>query len=144
MKVSAGNINASHTEGNVMVAKLPCPMAALFLFFRTGQAALLRDRLEDLGFTLSEASALVSGQEVKPPVRPWEFVDEDLFGYLAPQTTAAGPPRLGYRQLWIISFQDRDLGTRSFERFGQEMAAGATCSRPSFMPTYLRAICWWN
>ena len=58
-EVSAGNINASHTEGNVMVAKkLPCPMAALFLIFRTGQAAHMGPPGR-FGIHLVEASALV-------------------------------------------------------------------------------------
>jgi len=128
MKVSAGSINASHTEGNVMVAKkVTLPDGSSIPYF-SGQAKrrMLRDRLEDLGFTLSEASALVSGQEVKPPVRPWEFVDEDLFGYLAPSDNRrrTSPVRVS-AAVGLFPFQgDRDLGTRSFERFGQEMAAG--------------------
>lgn len=128
MKVSAGNINASHTEGNVMVAKkVTLPDGSSVPYF-SGQAKrrMLRDRLEDLGFTLSEASALVSGQEVTPPVRPWEFVDEDLFGYLDPSGNRrrTSPVRVS-AAVGLFPFQgDRDLGTRSFERFGQDMAAG--------------------
>lgn len=128
MKVSAGNINASHTEGNIMVAKkVTLPDGSSVPYF-SGQAKrrMLRDRLEDLGFTLSEASALVSGQEVTPPVRPWEFVDEDLFGYLDPSGNRrrTSPVRVS-AAVGLFPFQgDRDLGTRSFERFGQDMAAG--------------------
>lgn len=128
MKVSAGNINASHTEGNVMVAKkVTLPDGSSVPYF-SGQAQrrMLRDRMEELGFTLSETSALVSGQEVTPPVRPWEFIDEDLFGYLDPSggRRRTSPVRVS-AAVGLFPFQgDRDLGTRSFERFGQTMEAG--------------------
>ena len=128
IKVSAGNINASHTEGNVMVAKkVTLPDGSSFPYF-SGQAQrrMLRDRLEDLGFTLSDTSSLVSGQEVTPPVRPWEFVDEDLFGYMDPSggRRRTSPVRVS-AAIGLFPFQgDRDLGTRSFERFGQAMEEG--------------------
>ncbi|HID31407.1 MAG TPA: type I-B CRISPR-associated protein Cas7/Cst2/DevR, partial [Desulfobacterales bacterium] len=128
LKISAGNVNASHTEGNVMVTKkvtLPDGSAIPYI---SGQALrrMLRDRLEELGFPLSEPFAQVSGQEVTPPVRPWEFVDEDLFGYLDPSggKRRTSPIRVS-AAVGLFRFQgDRDLGTRSFERFGQEMGAG--------------------
>ncbi len=127
-KVSAANVNASHTEGNVVVAKkvtLPDGSAAPYI---SGQAIrrMLRDRLEELGYPLSEPFAKVSGQEVTPPVRPWEFVDEDLFGYLDPSggRRRTSPVRVS-AAVGLFPFQgDRDLGTRSFERFGQAMATG--------------------
>jgi CRISPR-associated protein Cst2 len=128
MKVSAGNINASHTEGNVMVAKkVTLPDGSSVPYF-SGQAQrrMLRNRMEELGFTLSETSAMVSGQEVTPPVRPWEFVDEDLFGYLDPSggRRRTSPVRVS-AAVGLFPFQgDRDLGTRSFERFGHTMEAG--------------------
>jgi CRISPR-associated protein Cst2 len=87
---------------------------------------MLRDRLEELGYPLSEPFARVEGQEVTPPVRPWEFVDEDLFGYLDPSggRRRTSPVRVS-AAVGLFPFQgDRDLGTRSFERFGQAMAAG--------------------
>jgi CRISPR-associated protein Cst2 len=94
----------------------------------SGQAVrrMLRDRLEELGYSLSEPFARVEGQEVTPPVRPWEFVDEDLFGYLDPSggRRRTSPVRVS-AAVGLFPFQgDRDLGTRSFERFGQAMAAG--------------------
>jgi CRISPR-associated protein Cst2 len=94
----------------------------------SGQAIrrMLRDRLEELGYPLSEPFATVSGQEVTPPVRPWEFIDEDLFGYLDPSggRRRTSPVRVS-AAVGLFPFQgDRDLGTRSFERFGQAMAAG--------------------
>jgi CRISPR-associated protein Cst2 len=94
----------------------------------SGQAVrrMLRDRLEELGYPLSEPFAQVSGQEVTPPVRPWEFADEDLFGYLDPSggRRRTSPVRVS-AAVGLFPFQgDRDLGTRSFERFGQAMAAG--------------------
>lgn len=87
---------------------------------------MLRDRLEDLGFQLSEPFSEVDGQEVKPPVRPWEFIDEDLFGYMDPSggRRRTSPVRVS-PAIGLFPFQgDRDLGTRSFERFGQTMSAG--------------------
>jgi CRISPR-associated protein Cst2 len=87
---------------------------------------MLRDRLEELGYPLSEPFATVSGQEVTPPVRPWEFIDEDLFGYLDPSggRRRTSPVRVS-AAVGLFPFQgDRDLGTRSFERFGQAMVAG--------------------
>lgn len=127
-KVSAANVNASHTEGNVVVAKKVTFPDGSTIPYISGQAIrrMLRDRLEDLGYTLSEPFAQVSGQEVTPPVRPWEFVDEDLFGYLDPSGSRrrTSPVRVS-AAVGLFSFQgDRDLGTRSFERFGQAMAAG--------------------
>lgn len=127
-KVSAANVNASHTEGNVVVAKkvtLPDGTAVPYV---SGQAIrrMLRDRLEELGYPLSEPFAQVSGQEVTPPVRPWEFADEDLFGYLDPSggRRRTSPVRVS-AAVGLFPFPgDRDLGTRSFERFGQAMAAG--------------------
>jgi CRISPR-associated protein Cst2 len=127
-KVSAGNVNASHTEGNVVVAKkvtLPDGSAIPYI---SGQAIrrMLRDRLEELGYKLSEPFAEVSGQEVTPPVQPCDFVDEDLFGYLDPsgRRRRTSPVRVS-AAVGLFPFQgDRDLGTRSFERFGQGMAAG--------------------
>ncbi len=127
-KISAGNVNASHTEGNVLVTKkvtLPDGSAVPYI---SGQAIrrMLRDRLEELGYQLSEPFAQVSGQEVTPPVRPWEFIDEDLFGYLDPSggRRRTSPVRVS-AAVGLFPFQgDRDLGTRSFERFGQAIAAG--------------------
>ncbi len=127
-KVSAANVNASHTEGNVVVAKkITLPNGGTIPYI-SGQAIrrMLRDRLEELGYALSEPDAKVKGQEVTPPVRPWEFVDEDLFGYLDPSggRRRTSPVRVS-AAVGLFPFQgDRDLGTRSFERFGQGMAAG--------------------
>jgi CRISPR-associated protein Cst2 len=127
-KVSAANVNASHTEGNVVVAKKVTLPDGSTIPYISGQAIrrMLRDRLEELGYSLSEPFAQVSGQEVTPPVRPWEFVDEDLFGYLDPSggRRRTSPVRVS-AAIGLFPFQgDRDLGTRSFERFGQAMAAG--------------------
>jgi CRISPR-associated protein Cst2 len=127
-KVSAANVNASHTEGNVVVAKKVTLPDGSTIPYISGQAVrrMLRDRLEELGYPLSEPFARVEGQEVTPPVRPWEFVDEDLFGYLDPSggRRRTSPVRVS-AAVGLFPFQgDRDLGTRSFERFGQAMAAG--------------------
>ncbi len=127
-KVSAANLNASHTEGNVMVAKKVTLPDGSALPYISGQAVrrMLRDRLEDLGYALSEPSAAVKGQEVTPPVRPQEFIDEDLFGYLDPSggRRRTSPVRVS-AAVGLFPFQgDRDLGTRSFERFGAAMSAG--------------------
>jgi CRISPR-associated protein Cst2 len=127
-KVSAANVNASHTEGNVVVAKKVTLPDGSTIPYISGQAIrrMLRDRLEELGYPLSEPFATVSGQEVTPPVRPWEFIDEDLFGYLDPSggRRRTSPVRVS-AAVGLFPFQgDRDLGTRSFERFGQAMAAG--------------------
>jgi len=127
-KVSAANVNASHTEGNVVVAKKVTLPDGSTIPYISGQAVrrMFRDRLEELGYPLSEPFARVEGQEVTPPVRPGEFVDEDLFGYLDPSggRRRTSPVRVS-AAVGLFPFQgDRDLGTRSFERFGQEMAAG--------------------
>jgi CRISPR-associated protein Cst2 len=127
-KVSAANVNASHTEGNVVVAKKVTLPDGSTIPYISGQAVrrMLRDRLEELGYPLSEPFARVEGQEVTPPVRPWEFVDEELFGYLDPSggRRRTSPVRVS-AAVGLFPFQgDRDLGTRSFERFGQAMAAG--------------------
>ncbi|MEM4188206.1 MAG: type I-B CRISPR-associated protein Cas7/Cst2/DevR [Candidatus Hadarchaeum sp.] len=127
-KVSAANVNASHTEGNVVVAKKVTLPDGSTIPYISGQAIrrMLRDRLEELGYSLSEPFAQVRGQEVMPPVRPWEFVDEDLFGYLDPSggRRRTSPVRVS-AAVGLFPFQgDRDLGTRSFERFGEAMAAG--------------------
>jgi CRISPR-associated protein Cst2 len=127
-KVSAANVNASHTEGNVVVAKKVTLPDGTTVPYISGQAIrrMLRDRLEELGYPLSEPFATVNGQEVTPPVRPWEFIDEDLFGYLDPSggRRRTSPVRVS-AAVGLFPFQgDRDLGTRSFERFGQAMAAG--------------------
>ncbi len=127
-KVSAGNVNASHTEGNVLVTKKVTLPDGSSLPYISGQAIrrMLRDRLEDLGWALSEPFCEVSGQEVTPPVRPWEFIDEDLFGYLDPSggRRRTSPVRVS-AAVGLFPFQgDRDLGTRSFEKFGQAMSEG--------------------
>jgi CRISPR-associated protein Cst2 len=127
-KVSAANVNASHTEGNVVVAKKVTLPDGSTIPYISGQAVrrMLRDRLEEVGYPRSEPFARVEGQEVTPPVRPWEFVDEDLFGYLDPSggRRRTSPVRVS-AAVGLFPFQgDRDLGTRSFERFGQAMAAG--------------------
>lgn len=127
-RVSAGNVNASHSEGNVIVTKKVTLPDGSTLPYISGQALrrMLRDRLEDLGWTLSEPFSQVSGQEVTPPVRPWEFIDEDLFGYLDPSggRRRTSPVRVS-AAVGLFPFQgDRDLGTRSFEKFGQTMEAG--------------------
>ncbi|RLA76729.1 MAG: type I-B CRISPR-associated protein Cas7/Cst2/DevR [Deltaproteobacteria bacterium] len=128
MRVSAGNVNASHSEGNVIVTKKVTLPDGNTLPYISGQALrrMLRDRLEDLGWPLSEPFSQVSGQEVTPPVRPWEFIDEDLFGYLDPSggRRRTSPVRVS-AAIGLFPFQgDRDLGTRSFEKFGQTMETG--------------------
>jgi len=127
-RVSVGNVNASHTEGNVMVTKKVTLPDGSTLPYISGQAVrrMLRDRLEDLGFTLSEPFSQVSGQEVNPPVRPWEFIDEDLFGYLdASGGRRRTSPVRTSAAVGLFPFQgDRDLGTRSFEKFGRSAHEG--------------------
>lgn len=128
MRVSAGNVNASHSEGNVIVTKKITLPDGSTLPYISGQALrrMLRDRLEDLGWRLSEPFSVVSGQEVTPPVRPWEFIDEDLLGYLDPSggRRRTSPVRVS-AVIGLFPFQgDRDLGTRSFEKFGQAMETG--------------------
>lgn len=128
IKISAANVNASHTEGNVLVTKKVTLPDGSTIPYISGQAIrrMLRDRLEELGYSLSEPFAQVKGQEVSPPVRPWEFVDEDLFGYLDPSgmRRRTSPVRVS-AAVGLFPFQgDRDLGTRSFERFGEAMATG--------------------
>ncbi|MCS6949317.1 MAG: type I-B CRISPR-associated protein Cas7/Cst2/DevR [Armatimonadota bacterium] len=124
-KVSASNVNASHTEGNVIVAKKVTLPDGSALPYISGQAIrrMLRDRLQDLGYPLSEPHAEISGQEVKPPVRPWDFIDEDLFGYMDATggKRRTSPTRVS-AAVGLFPFQgDRDLGTRSFEHFQQEV-----------------------
>ena len=127
-RVSAGNVNASHTEGNVLVTKKVTLPDGSSLPYVSGQAIrrMLRDRLEDLGWTLSEPFCEVSGQQVTPPVRPWKFIDEDLFGYLDPSggKRRTSPVRVS-AAIGLFPFQgDRDLGTRSFEKFGRPAEEG--------------------
>ncbi|MBT9282664.1 MAG: type I-B CRISPR-associated protein Cas7/Cst2/DevR [Hydrogenibacillus schlegelii] len=127
-KVSAGNVNAAHTEGNVVVAKKVTLPDGSALPYISGQAIrrMFRDRLADLGFPLSEPFAKVDGQEVTPPGRPWEFIDEDLFGYLdaSGSKRRTSPVRVS-AAIGLYPYQgDRDLGTRSFEKFNQSMDAG--------------------
>ncbi len=127
-KVSLGNVNASHTEGNVMVAKKVTLPDGSMIPYISGQAIrrMLRDRLEDLGWQLSEPFADVSGQEVVPPVEPWKYIDEDLFGYMdTKQNRRRTSPVRVSSLIGLFRFQgDRDLGTRSFEKFGKSMEAG--------------------
>lgn len=126
--VSLGNVNASHTEGNVMVAKKVTLPDGSSIPYISGQAIrrMLRDRLEDLGWQLSEPFAHVSGQEVVPPVQPWKYIDEDLFGYMdTKQNRRRTSPVRVSSLIGLFRFQgDRDLGTRSFEKYGEAMEAG--------------------
>lgn len=126
--VSLGNINASHTEGNVMVTKKVTLPDGSSVPYVSGQAIrrMIRDRLEDLGWQLSEPFADVSGQEVIPPVKPWYYIDEDLFGYMDTKGNRrrTSPVRVS-SLIGLFRFQgDRDLGTRSFEKFGEKMESG--------------------
>jgi len=126
--VSLGNVNASHTEGNVMVAKKVTLPDGSTIPYISGQAIrrMIRDRLEDLGWQLSEPFSLVSGQEVVPPVKPWKYIDEDIFGYMdTKQNRRRTSPVRVSSLIGLFKFHgDRDLGTRSFEKFGQAMEAG--------------------
>ncbi|MCD6086770.1 MAG: type I-B CRISPR-associated protein Cas7/Cst2/DevR [Candidatus Hydrothermae bacterium] len=126
--VSAGNVNASHTEGNVMVTKKITLPDGSTVPYISGQAIrrMFRDRLEDLGWQLSEPFAAVDGQEVVPPVQPWKYIDEDLFGYMDTRGNRrrTSPVRVS-SVIGLFRYQgDRDLGTRSFEKFGKTMEAG--------------------
>ncbi len=58
MRVSASNVNASHNEGNVIVTKKVTLPDGNTLPYISGQALrrMFRDRLEDLGWKLSEPS----------------------------------------------------------------------------------------
>ncbi len=127
-KVSVGNVNASHTEGNVMVTKKVTVPDGSTLPYISGQAIrrMLRDRLADLGENLAESEYSVKGQEVTPIVQPWDYIDEDLFGYLDPSGSRrrTSPVRVS-AAVGMFPFRgDRDLGTRSFERFGVSMEGG--------------------
>jgi len=127
-KVSVANVNASHSQGNVIVAKqitLPDGSTRPYI---SGQAIrrMVRDRWADCGWPLAEEKATVSGQEVKPPLEPWKFIDEDLFGYL---DASGGRRRVSPVRVTAAVGQfpyqgDRDLGTRSFQHFGAQMAEG--------------------
>jgi CRISPR-associated protein Cst2 len=68
-KVSAANVNAPHTVSNMVVAKKVTLPGGSTIPYISGQAArrMLRDRLEELGYPLSEPFAQVSGQEGPRP-----------------------------------------------------------------------------
>ncbi|MFN4033501.1 MAG: type I-B CRISPR-associated protein Cas7/Cst2/DevR [Fimbriimonadales bacterium] len=121
VKVSAANVNASHTEGNVQTIKRVTLPDGSVLPYISGQAVrrMLRDRLADLGWTLSEPFAKVSGQEVTPPVEPDKYIDEDLFGYMDASggKRRTSPTRVSALVGLFPYGGDRDLGTRAFERF---------------------------
>ncbi|MEO0181728.1 MAG: type I-B CRISPR-associated protein Cas7/Cst2/DevR [candidate division WOR-3 bacterium] len=128
-KVSAGNVNASHTEGNVIVAKKVTMPDGNTLPYISGQAIrrALRDRIEELGWGLSEPHATITNkQEVEPPAKPWEFIDEDLFGYMAATggKRRTSPVRVSFAVGCFPFRGDRDLGTRSFEKFGKAVSEG--------------------
>ena len=128
VKVSAANVNASHTEGNVQtIKKITLPDGSTLPYI-SGQAVrrMLRDRLEDLGYTLSEPFSKVSGQEVTPPALPDQYVDEDLFGYMdaSGSKRRTSPTRVSALVGLYPFWGDRDLGTRSFEKFGREASKG--------------------
>ncbi len=127
-QVSAANINASGTQGNVIETKKVTMPDGTTVPYVSGQAIrrMIRDYWAATGLALSEIAATVKGQEVEPPVRPWEFIDEDLFGYMdasggrrrtSPVRVSAAVGLFPYRG-------DRDQGTRSFSHFGEAMAAG--------------------
>ncbi len=127
-KISAGNVNASHTEGNVMVTKKITMPDGMSLPYVSGQAIrrMIRDRLYDMGEQLAESNYKVSGQEVTPLAKPNEYIDEDLFGYLDPSGSKkrTSPVRVS-AAVGLFPFRgDRDLGTRSFEKFGKDIGAG--------------------
>ncbi|KUJ94964.1 MAG: CRISPR-associated autoregulator, DevR family [Desulfonauticus sp. 38_4375] len=127
-KVSLANLNASHTEGNVMVTKKVTLPDGSSVPYISGQAVrrMLRDRLEDLGWPLSEPFSNVSGQEVTPPAQPWNYIDEDIFGYMdaSGAKRRTSPVRVS-SLIGLFRFHgDRDLGTRSFEKFGKTAEAG--------------------
>jgi CRISPR-associated protein Cst2 len=128
-KVSVGNVNASHTEGNVMVTKKVTLPDGTTVPYISGQAIrrMIRDRLEDLGEKQAESEYTVKkGQEVTPIVQPWKYIDEDLFGYLDPSGAKrrTSPVRVS-AAVGLFPFRgDRDLGTRSFEKFGVSMEGG--------------------
>ncbi len=127
-KISAGNVNASHTEGNVMVTKKVTLPDGTALPYISGQAIrrMLRDRLYDLGEILAETKYSVKGQEVTPLAQPWDYIDEDLFGYLDPSGSKkrTSPVRVSAAVALFPFRGDRDLGTRSFEKFGKSISAG--------------------
>jgi CRISPR-associated protein Cst2 len=128
VKASAANVNASHTEGNVQTIKRVTLPDGSVLPYISGQAVrrMLRDRLEDLGWQLSEPFARVSGQEVTPPVQPDQYIDEDLFGYMDASggKRRTSPTRVSTLVGLFPYWGDRDLGTRSFERFTGTPAEG--------------------
>jgi CRISPR-associated protein Cst2 len=128
VKVSAANVNASHTEGNVQTIKRVTMPDGSVLPYISGQAVrrMLRDRLEDLGWQLSEPFAKVSGQEVTPPAKPEKYIDEDLFGYMDASggKRRTSPTRVSTLVGLFPYWGDRDLGTRSFERFTGTPAEG--------------------
>lgn len=149
VKASAANVNASHTEGNVQTIKRVTLPDGSVLPYISGQAVrrMLRDRLIDLRWTLSEPFAKVSGQEVTPPVEPDKYIDEDLFGYMdasggkrrtSPTRVSAlvGLSPIGATATWALA-PSSDSPTRL-------QREGATCSRPSCTTTYFAARYWWS
>ena len=128
-KISVGNVNASHTEGNILTEKKVTLPDGTTLPYISGQAIrrMIRDRLSDLGEKLAETQYTLKGeQEVVPLVKPAEYIDEDLFGYLDPSggRRRTSPVRVS-AAVGLFPFRgDRDLGTRSFEKFGKSMAKG--------------------
>ncbi len=128
MKVSAGNVNASHTEGNVVVTKKLTLPDGSTLPYISGQALrrMLRERFIDMGWKISEPFMETKGQEVIPPVEPWEYIDEDLFGYLDPSggRRRTSPVRVAAPVGLFPFWGERDLGTRSFEKISESFHAG--------------------
>ncbi|AEH51231.1 type I-B CRISPR-associated protein Cas7/Cst2/DevR [Pseudothermotoga thermarum] len=126
-KVSVGNVNSSHTEGNVIVAKKVTLPDGNFIPYYSGQCIrrIIKDRFEDFSLEVSDLAAKVENKQVLPPVRPWEFIDEDLFGYMEPGGRKRTSPVRVSAAIGLFQYQgDRDLGTRNFQRFGLEASEG--------------------
>lgn len=127
-KVSCANVNSSYNEGNVLVAKkVTRPDGSTYPYI-AGQALrrMLRDRLADLGYDISDPFIDFIEQLVIPPCDPIRFIDEDLFGYMdaSGNKKRTSPVRVNY-MIGAFPFQgDRDLGTRSFERSGKSENVG--------------------
>ncbi|MCR9066354.1 MAG: type I-B CRISPR-associated protein Cas7/Cst2/DevR [Cytophagales bacterium] len=144
-KTSLGSINGSWTEGNVSTVKKITLPDGNQLPYVSGQSLKyqIKKGWREMGETLSEVKATENAKGVDVSLgEPYNYIDDDLFGFMIATTgenrRRTAPVRCS-AAIGVFPYQgDRDLGTKSKEKTGEDMGSGGNIFETEIYYNYFK------